>query len=108
MGCLLDLPLWQMPYYYAIACNERSRDETGHILDQIKHIILIIIFVELLLFGPTKMVLKFRPMVFSHYYANTTPILLVQRPILFHSVSLECIDCVYMVPILYSDQSPRY
>ena len=70
MGCLLDLPLWQMPYYYAIACNERSRDETGHILDQIKHIILIIIFVELLLFGPTKMVLKFRPMVFS----LTTPI----------------------------------
>ena len=26
-----------------------------------------------------------------HYYTNTTPILPVQRPILFHSVSLECI-----------------
>jgi hypothetical protein len=31
------------------------------------------------------------PRVFGHYYTNTTPILSVQRPLLFHSVSLEYI-----------------
>ena len=33
---------------------------------------------------------KIRLTMCSHYYAATTPILPVQRPILFHSVNLEC------------------
>ena len=34
--------------------------------------------------------IKSRSTASSHYYAATTPILPVPRPILFHSVSLEC------------------
>ena len=41
----------------------------------------------------------------SYYYANTTPILAVQRPTLFHLVSLECICNLGW---LHSIHSPRY
>ena len=40
----------------------------------------------------------------EHNYANTRPILLVQRPITFHSVSLACIRSV---PWRYSNHWPR-
>ena len=43
--------------------------------------------------------------VFSYYYADTTPILAVQRPTLFHLVSLECICNLGW---LHSIHSPRY
>ena len=41
----------------------------------------------------------------SHYDAATTPILPVQRPILFHSVSLECMCNLGRCHSIYS---PRY
>ena len=42
---------------------------------------------------------------FSYCYANTTPILAVQRPILFHLVSIECICNLGWS---HSIHSPRY
>ena len=42
---------------------------------------------------------------FSYYYANTTPISSIQRPTLFHLVSLECICNLGW---LHSIHSPRY
>ena len=49
--------------------------------------------------------LKIRSTMSSHYYAATTPILPVQRPILFHSISLECMCNLGRCHSIYS---PRY
>ena len=48
---------------------------------------------------------KSRSTMSSHYYAATTPILPVQRPILFHSISLECMCNLGRCRSIYS---PRY